>query len=103
MSRSGGDRHGARRRLADADYPHVAFAAAATISWRTAGNGLSTNLVVAVALMGGVSLFHVSSCRGMPADRRCTCTSSQCCKLVAYCDYRPILVGTVASLCIIWR
>src|SRR5712672_148261 len=31
----------------------VALATAATLSWRAAGNGLSTNLLVAVALMGG--------------------------------------------------
>src|SRR5579875_3689592 len=35
----------------------LAFAIAATLSWRLSGNGLSTSLVVAVALMGGVSVF----------------------------------------------
>src|SRR3569833_3489437 len=33
----------------------AAMAAAATVSWRTAGNTLSTQLIVAVALMGGIS------------------------------------------------
>ena len=33
------------------------MAGAATLSWRTAGNELSTRLVIAVALMGDVSVF----------------------------------------------
>src|SRR5258708_13697865 len=43
----------------------IAFAAAATLSWRTAGNGLSTSLVGALALMCGVWVvpFHFS---GLP-------------------------------------
>src|SRR5258708_35025356 len=35
----------------------VALATAATLSWRAAGNGVSTHLLVAVALMGGASVF----------------------------------------------
>ena len=35
----------------------VALACAATLSWRSSGNGLSTRLTVAVALMGGVAVF----------------------------------------------
>ena len=35
----------------------AAMALAATVSWRTSGNGLSTRLIFAVALMGGVSVF----------------------------------------------
>ena len=35
----------------------LVMAAAATLSWRKAGNGLSTSLLVAVALMGGVSVI----------------------------------------------
>src|ERR1700716_1854433 len=35
----------------------VALALAATMSWRMAGNGLSTRLIFAVALMGGVAVF----------------------------------------------
>ena len=74
----------------------VAFAAAATISWRTAGNGLSTNLVVAVALMGGVSVFTYELA-GHPwqIDMHMYFFAALAC-LVAYCDIRPILAGTVA-------
>ncbi len=74
----------------------VGFAAAATVSWRTAGNGLSTSLVVAVALMGGVSVltFQLS---GHPwqIDIHMYFFAALAC-LVAYCDYRPILAGTAA-------
>jgi len=35
----------------------IAMALAATMSWRASGNGLSTRLIFAVALMGGVSVF----------------------------------------------
>ena len=35
----------------------VAMALAATMSWRISGNGLSTRMIFAVALMGGVSVF----------------------------------------------
>jgi methyl-accepting chemotaxis protein len=35
----------------------IVLAAAATVSWRTTGSGLSTRLVVAVAAMGGVAVF----------------------------------------------
>ena len=74
----------------------VAFAAAATISWRTAGNGLSTNLVVAVALMGGVSVFTFQlSGHAWQIDVHMYFFAVLA-SLVAYCDYRPILVGTVA-------
>ncbi|HWL18125.1 MAG TPA: chemotaxis protein, partial [Bradyrhizobium sp.] len=40
----------------------AAMATAATVSWRTAGNSLSTRLIVAVALMGGPStlVFQMS-------------------------------------------
>jgi methyl-accepting chemotaxis protein len=74
----------------------VSFAAAATVSWRTSGNGLSTSLVVAVALMGGVSVltFQLS---GHPwqIDMHMYFFAALAC-LVAYCDYRPILAGTIA-------
>jgi methyl-accepting chemotaxis protein len=74
----------------------VAFAAAATISWRAAGNGLSTNLVVAVALMGGVSVFTFQlSGHAWQIDVHMYFFAVLA-SLVAYCDYRPILVGTVA-------
>ena len=74
----------------------VAFAAAATLSWRTAGNGLSTSLVVAVALMGGVSVFTFQlSGHAWQIDVHMYFFAALAC-LVAYCDYRPILAGTVA-------
>ena len=74
----------------------TAFAAAATLSWRAAGNGLSTSLVVAVALMGGVSVFTYELA-GHPwqIDMHMYFFAALAC-LVAYCDIRPILAGTVA-------
>ncbi|MES2193494.1 MAG: methyl-accepting chemotaxis protein [Pseudomonadota bacterium] len=74
----------------------TAFAAAATLSWRAAGNGLSTSLVVAVALMGGVSVF-TWELAGHPwqIDIHMYFFAALAC-LVAYCDVRPILAGTVA-------
>ena len=74
----------------------IALAGAATLSWRAAGNGLSTRLVVAVALMGGVSLFTYQLA-GHPwqIDMHMYFFASLAC-LVAYCDFRPILAGTVA-------
>ena len=35
----------------------IAMAVAATLSWKSSGNGLSTRLIVAVALMGDISVF----------------------------------------------
>ncbi|MDO8397217.1 MAG: methyl-accepting chemotaxis protein [Bradyrhizobium sp.] len=74
----------------------AAFAVAATLSWRAAGNGLSTSLVVAVALMGGVSVF-TWELAGHPwqIDMHMYFFAALAC-LVAYCDVRPILAGTVA-------
>jgi methyl-accepting chemotaxis protein len=74
----------------------TAFAAAATLSWRAAGNGLSTSLVVAVALMGGVSVFTYELA-GHPwqIDMHMYFFAALAC-LVAYCDIRPLLAGTVA-------
>jgi methyl-accepting chemotaxis protein len=74
----------------------VAFAAAATLSWRAAGNGVSTSLVVAVALMGGVSIFTFQlSGHPWQIDIHMYFFAALAC-LVAYCDIRPILAGTVA-------
>jgi methyl-accepting chemotaxis protein len=74
----------------------VAMASAATLSWRASGNGLSTSLVVAVALMSGVSMFTVQM-SGHPwqIDMHMYFFAALAC-LVAYCDVRPILAGTVA-------
>jgi methyl-accepting chemotaxis protein len=74
----------------------AAMAAAATLSWRAAGNGLSTSLVVAVALMGGVSMFTFQlSGHPWQIDMHMYFFAALAC-LVACCDYRPILAGTVA-------
>ncbi len=73
-----------------------AMAGAATLSWRTAGNGLSTSLMVAVALMGGVSvLTYQFAGNAWQIDMHMYFFAALAC-LVAYCDYRPILAGTVA-------
>src|ERR1700744_4402996 len=74
----------------------LVFAGAATLSWRTAGNGLSTSLLVAVALMGGVSVITFQF-MGNPwqVDMHMYFFAALAC-LVAYCDYRIILAGTVA-------
>src|SRR5437879_7207349 len=73
----------------------VAMALAATLSWRMSRNGLSTRLVFAVALMGGVSML-VFQVAGHPwqLDMHMYFFAALA-FLVAYCDYRPILAGTV--------
>ncbi len=72
------------------------MALAATISWRAAGNALSTRLVFSVALMGGVSVFAYQLA-GHPwqVDMHMYFFAALAC-LVSYCDYRPIVAGTVA-------
>ena len=72
------------------------MALAATLSWRSTGNELSTRLIVAVALMGGVSML-VYQLTGHPwqIDMHMYFFAALAC-LVAYCDYRPIIAGTVA-------
>src|SRR5215510_6114832 len=74
----------------------AAMALAATLSWRATGNALSTRLIFAVALMGGVSMF-VNQLSGHPwqTDMHMYFFATLAC-LVAYCDYRPIVVGAVA-------
>jgi methyl-accepting chemotaxis protein len=74
----------------------LAMAGIATLSWRTAGNSLSTSLVVAVALMGGVSVIAFQF-TGSPwqIDIHMYFFATLA-FLVAYCDYRPIIAGTVA-------
>jgi methyl-accepting chemotaxis protein len=74
----------------------VAMALAATLSWRAANNALSTRLVFAVALMGDVSLLvYLLSGNPWQIDMHMYFFASLAC-LVAYCDYRPIIAGTVA-------
>jgi methyl-accepting chemotaxis protein len=74
----------------------AAMAIAATASWKLSGNGLSTRLIFAVAIMGDVSLL-VFQLSGHPwqLDMHMYFFAALAC-LVAYCDYRPILAGTVA-------
>src|SRR5882757_3152793 len=74
----------------------VAMALAATMSWRMAGNGLSTRLIFAVALMGGVAVltFQLAG-HAWQADLHMYFIVGLAC-LVAYCDYRPILIGAAA-------
>src|SRR4051794_20884018 len=72
------------------------LAGIATLSWRAAGNGLSTQLTVAVALMGGVSvLVYQMSGHPWQVDLHMYFFATLAC-LVAYCDYRPIIIGTIA-------
>ena len=74
----------------------VAMAMAATVSWRTSGNGLSTRLIFAVALMGGVSVFAFQLAgHAWQIDMHMYFFAALAC-LVAYCDYRPILAATAA-------
>ncbi|MET3842904.1 methyl-accepting chemotaxis protein [Bradyrhizobium sp. OAE829] len=74
----------------------AAMALAATVSWRMSGNGLSTRLIVAVALMADVAMF-VFQLAGhrWQVDMHMYFFAALAC-LVAYCDYRPIVIGTVA-------
>jgi methyl-accepting chemotaxis protein len=75
---------------------NAALAGAATLSWRAAGSVLSTQLVVAVALMGSISVFTFElSGHPWQIDMHMYFFASLAC-LVAYCDFRPIAVGTVA-------
>src|SRR5262245_41161833 len=72
------------------------FALAATLSWRLSGNGLSTRLVFAVALMSGVSMFtYQYEGHAWQIDMHMYFFAALAC-LVAYCDYRPIVAATVA-------
>jgi methyl-accepting chemotaxis protein len=74
----------------------VAMALAATLSWRAVGNELSTRLLFAVAVMGGVSvLVYELSGHTWQIDMHMYFFAALAC-LVAYCDYRPIIAGTVA-------
>jgi methyl-accepting chemotaxis protein len=75
---------------------NAGLAGAATLSWRAAGSGLSTCLVVAVALMGGVSVFTFElSGHPWQIDMHMYFFAALAC-LVAYCDFRPIVAGTLA-------
>src|ERR1700733_14783377 len=74
----------------------AAMAGAATLSWRMTGNELSTRLIFAVALMGDVSVFTFQFAgHAWQIDMHMYFFAALAC-LVAYCDYRPIVAGTVA-------
>lgn len=72
------------------------FACVATWSWMKSGSALATRLIVAVALMADVSLL-VYQMAGHPwqPDIHMYFFAALA-TLVAYCDYRAILAGTVA-------
>jgi methyl-accepting chemotaxis protein len=74
----------------------LTMAVAAMVSWRASGNGLSTRLVFAVALMGDVSMlvFQLAG-HAWQIDMHMYFFAALAC-LVAYCDYRPIVAGTIA-------
>jgi methyl-accepting chemotaxis protein len=74
----------------------VILAGAATLSWRMAGNGASTRLVVAVAAMGMVALA-VFEMAGHPwqIDMHMYFFATLA-GLVVYCDASAILAGAVA-------
>ena len=74
----------------------LALAVAATLSWRVSGTDLSTSLLIAVALMGGVAMFTYQLA-GQPwqVDIHMYYFAALAC-LVFYCDYRPILAGAIA-------
>ncbi|CAN5443489.1 hypothetical protein BH11PSE4_BH11PSE4_40790 [soil metagenome] len=72
------------------------LAGAATVSWRMTGNGLSTRLVASVAVMGGVSMFtYQMAGDAWQIDVHMYFFAALAC-LVAYCDYRAVVAGTVA-------
>ena len=72
------------------------FAIAATASWAMSGNGLSTRLTVAIALMGGASVlvYQLAGHPWQPDIHMYYFVALAC--LAAYCDYRPIIAGGVA-------
>jgi methyl-accepting chemotaxis protein len=72
------------------------LAIAATLSWRAGGNGVSTRLVVAVALMGDVGIFAFQA-EGHPWQIDVHMYFfTMLASLLAYCDYRPILIGVLS-------
>jgi methyl-accepting chemotaxis protein len=74
----------------------TAMAGAATLSRRMAGHELSTRLIFAVALMADVSVFtYQLAGHAWQIDMHMYFFAALAC-LVAYCDYRPIVAGTVA-------
>ncbi|OQW56532.1 MAG: chemotaxis protein [Proteobacteria bacterium SG_bin9] len=74
----------------------AALAIVATLCWRMSGNTPATRLIVAVALMGDVALL-VYQMAGHPwqPDMHMYFFAALA-TLVAYCDFRAILVATIA-------
>lgn len=74
----------------------AALACAATLAWRLTGSSFTTRMIVAIALMGDVSIMVAQmSGHAWQADMHMYYFAVLA-ALVAYCDYRAILVGTVA-------
>ena len=75
----------------------VGLAGVSTASWRVTGNGLSTRLLVAVALVGMVSVV-VFEMAGSPwqVDVHMYFFAVLA-GLVAYCDFRVILAATIST------
>jgi methyl-accepting chemotaxis protein len=72
------------------------LAGAATLAWRTSGNSLSTRLVVVVGLVGGAAVFTAQMAgHSWQVDTHMYYFAVLAC-VVAYCDYRAILIGTAA-------
>jgi methyl-accepting chemotaxis protein len=72
------------------------MAIVATLSWQISGNEISTRLVIAVALMGQVSVFtYQLAGHAWQPDMHMYFFAALAC-LVAYCDYRPIVISAVA-------
>jgi len=78
----------------------IAMALAATMSWRASGNRLSTRLIFAVALMGGVSVFTYQLA-GHPwqIDTHMYFFAALAC-LVAYCAQGQSSPARLRSRCI---
>jgi methyl-accepting chemotaxis protein len=73
------------------------LAGAATASWKLTGNDLSTRLVVAIAAIGMVSVI-VFEMAGSPWQIDLHMYFfAMLAGLVAYCDYRVILAGAIAT------
>jgi methyl-accepting chemotaxis protein len=73
----------------------IMLAATATLSWRSNGNDLSTRLIFAVALMSDVAVFTYQLMGHPWQTDMHMYFFAVLAALVAYCDYRPILAGTV--------
>ena len=74
----------------------VVMAGIATLSWRNSGNGAATRLTVAIAVIADVSIFTYQLA-GHPwqIDVHMYFFAAMAC-LVAYCDFRVILLGAGA-------